>query len=91
MVKILRKSYENHKAQFPKLSVFVGQELIFRHDYIQDIKDGIQIINKERVTHFGQLISVKVKTILRKSQVQFQKKFRKFRLRHNDGFLIRKT
>ena len=29
MGKILRKSYENHKAQFPKLSVFIGQNRYF--------------------------------------------------------------
>ena len=31
MAKILRKSEENHKAQFPKVSVFVGQKSILRH------------------------------------------------------------
>ena len=25
MVKILRKSYENHEGQFPQLNVFIGQ------------------------------------------------------------------
>ena len=39
MAKILR----NDKAQLPKLSVFVGQKLILRHFYIQNVKDGIQI------------------------------------------------
>ena len=37
------KSYENHEAQFPKLSVFIGQKSIFRHYCIQNVKDGIQI------------------------------------------------
>ena len=31
MAKILRKSEENHEAQFPKLSVLAGQISIFRH------------------------------------------------------------
>ena len=41
-------------AQFPKLNVFVGQKLIFRHYYIQNFKDGIQIqvckVNEETVS-----------------------------------------
>ena len=39
MAKILR----NHKAQLPKLSVFVGQKLILRHYCIQNVKDLFQI------------------------------------------------
>ena len=39
MAKILK----NDKAQFPKLSVFVGQKSILRHFYIQNVEDGIQI------------------------------------------------
>ena len=42
MVKILRKSHENHEAQVPEFSVFIGQKSIFRHYYIQNVKDGIQ-------------------------------------------------
>ena len=57
MVKILRKSQENHEVQFPKLSAFIGQKSIFRHYYIQNVKDGIQIqvcnINNECLTHFS--------------------------------------
>ena len=36
-------SYENHKAQFPKLSVYAGETSIRRHYYIQFVQDGIQI------------------------------------------------
>ena len=43
MVTILRRSYENHEAQFPKLSVVIGQKLIFRLYWFQNVKDGIQI------------------------------------------------
>ena len=43
MVKILRKSYENHEAQFQKVNVFIGQKLIFGHYCIQNVKDSIQI------------------------------------------------
>ena len=57
MVKILTKSSENHEAQFPKYSVFIGQKLIMRRYCIQNIKDGIQIqvynINNESVNHLS--------------------------------------
>ena len=43
MVKILRKSRENHEAQFPKFSVFIAQKSTFHHYCIQNVKDGIQI------------------------------------------------
>ena len=36
------KSQENHKSQFPKLSVFVGQKSIFRDYCIQHVEDDIQ-------------------------------------------------
>jgi len=68
--------------------------LILRHYYIQNVKDGIQIgictINKENVTHFSQLISVKVKEMLRKSQVLIREKLKKLKLRQNGGFLMKK-
>ena len=71
---ILRKSLENHEAQFRKFSVFIGQKSIFRHYCIQNFKDRIQIqvynINNEIVNHFGQFILVKVKKNLRKSQAR---------------------
>ena len=35
MVKILGTSYENYEAQFPKLSVFIGQKSILRRYYKQ--------------------------------------------------------
>ena len=35
------KSYENQKAQFPKLCVFVTQRSILNHYYIQTVKDRI--------------------------------------------------
>ena len=41
MAKILRKSEENHKAQFPILSIFVGQKSILNHYYILNVIDGI--------------------------------------------------
>ena len=43
MVKIFRKSQENHDAQFPKFSAFIGQKSIFYRYCIQNFKDGIQI------------------------------------------------
>ena len=64
MAKILRKSVENYTAQFPKLSVVIGQKSIFYHFFIQNIKDGIQIqvynINNESVNHSSQFSSVEV-------------------------------
>ena len=54
MVKILR-----NEAQYPKLSVFIGQYCI------QNVKDGFQIqiynISNESVNHSSQFISVQVK------------------------------
>ena len=41
MVKILRKSKENHEAQFPKFSAFIGQKSIFRRHCIQIVEDGM--------------------------------------------------
>ena len=68
---------------------------MFRRYCIQNVKDRLQIlvykINNESVTHFSQLISVKVKKNLRKSQTQFREKLRKLRHRQNNGFLIKKT
>ena len=94
MVKILRKSYETHEAQFPKFSAFVGQKSIFRLYYIENVKEGIQFqvnnINNESVSQFSQIISVKVKKNVRKSQAQFGEKLGKLRLRQNDDFLIKK-
>ena len=62
---------------------------------IQNVKDGIQIhvynITNESVNHFSQVISVKVKKHLRKSQAQFREKLRTSRLRQNNGFLIKIT
>ena len=79
------KSYENHKAQFPNLSVFIGQKSMFRCYCIQNVKDGIQIqvynISNEIVNHFSQFILVKVKKNLRTSQAQFRETLRKLRLR----------
>ena len=66
---------------------------IFRDCSIQNIEDGTQIrVYKifEGVVNFSKFISVKVKENLRKSQPQFQDKFRKMKLRHNDRFLIKK-
>ena len=71
MVKIVRKSKENHEAQLPKLGVFIGQKSIFRYYCIQIVKDGIQIqgynFNNESVNHLSQVISVEVRKQLRKS------------------------
>ena len=94
MAKILTKSQENHKAQLPKVSVFICQKSIFRHYCIQNVKDGIQIqacnVTNECLTYFSQFISGKVKQYLKKAQAQFREKLRKLRLRKNDGFLIKK-
>ena len=72
MVKILRKSYENHEANFPKLGVFIGEKSLFCRYCIKNVKDGIEVqvynINNECVNHFSPCISVKVKKNLRKSQ-----------------------
>ena len=91
MVKIIR----NHEAQFPQFSIFIGQKSIFPHFCIQNVIDGIQIqvcnINNEIVSIFVQFVLVKVKKKVRKSQTQFQGKLRKLSLRHNYGFLIKKT
>ena len=44
-----------------------GQKSILPHHCIQNVKDGLQIgaykISKERIVHFGQLISIKFKKI----------------------------
>ena len=68
------KSWENHEAQLPKFTVFIGQKSIFRRYCIQNVKDGIQIQvynnNNESVNHLGQFISVKGKKNLRKSKAQ---------------------
>ena len=64
MAKILRKPKENHKVQFPKLSLFIGQKFIIHHYCIKNVVGGIQIqvykINKESATNFCQFISVEV-------------------------------
>ena len=93
MIKILRRSLENQEAQFPKLNVFIGQKLIFRHYCVQNVNDGLQFqvynINNECLTHFSQFISEKVKKNLRKPQAQFREKVRKWRLRQYYGLLIK--
>ena len=52
--------------------------MIFRYYCIQNVTDWLQIrvykINNESVTHFSQLISVKVKKHVRKSEAQFREK-----------------
>ena len=69
--------------------------MVFRCYCIQNVEDGIQIqvynIINESVNHSSQLISVKVKKILRKSEAQFREMLRKLRLRHNNDFLIKTT
>ena len=91
MAKILKKS----QGSISNITCFVGQKLILQIYYIQNVKDGIEIrvctISKESLNHFSQFISVKVKKILRKSQAQFRRKFRKLRLRQNGGFLTKKV
>ena len=66
---------------------------IFRRYCIQSVKDGIQLqvynINNESVNHVVQFILEKIKKNFRKSQAQFREKFRKLRLRQNDGFLTK--
>ena len=77
--------FDISEAQFPNFSGFVGQKSIFRHYFIQNVKNGIQIqayhSNNETVAHFGQFILVKGKSNLRKFQAQFQEKLRKLRLK----------
>ena len=48
-------------------------------------------ITNESVRHSSEFISVQVKTNLRKSQAQFRETLRKWRLRQNGGFLIKKS
>ena len=61
------KSQGNHKAQFPKLNVFVGENSTLRRYYIQNVKERIQIllckITKERETQVIKFISVEIKKI----------------------------
>ena len=57
---------------------------------LQILQIRVYKINNESVTHFSQLISVKVKKNLRKSEAQFREKWRKLRLRQNNDFLIKK-
>ena len=63
MVKILRKSQENHKAQFPIVSAFIDQNSIFCRYCIKNIRDKIQIqvynLNNKCVNHCSQFILVK--------------------------------
>ena len=88
---LLQSVYE---AQFPKLSVFIGQISVFRRCCIENVKDRILIqvynIINESVNHSSKFISVKGKKNLRKSQAQFREMLRKLRLRQNNDFLIRK-
>ena len=76
MIKIFRKSSENLEAQFPKFSIFIGQNSIFRRYCMRTARDEIQIqeynINIESINHFSQFISVKVKKNLRESQAHFR-------------------
>ena len=85
MVKILRKFFNTQEAQFPKVSVFIGQNSIFCNYCIQTGANGVQIqvynINNEFLTHFSHFISAKVKINLRKSQAQFREMLRILRLR----------
>ena len=68
MAKILRKSL----SSISKISVSSGQKSILHHYYIQNVKDGIEIvvykINKESTAHSNQFILVEVKRMLRKPQ-----------------------
>ena len=84
---ILRKS----RGSISKMLCFVGCKSIFPHYCIQNVKDGIQIqfYDNESVNHFSQFILVRVKKNSRKSQAQFWEKLRKFKLRQNDGFLLK--
>ena len=56
-MKSLRKSEENHEAQLPNFTVFIGQNPIFRRYCIQHVKDGIQFrvykINNESIAYFS--------------------------------------
>ena len=74
MVKILRKSKENHEAQFPKITLFYWQNIdITSLFYVRhyNAKDGIQIqtynSNNESLNHSRQFISEKVKKNLRRN------------------------
>ena len=88
--KISGKPQEDHKAQLPKFSIFVGKKSTLRHYYIQNVEDGIQIqvykANKESVTHFSQFISVKFRHFENISGL-ISRKVKQSRLIQNDGFL----
>ena len=77
------KSQENHETQFLKVSVFIGQNSIFRRYCIQNVKDGIQIqvynIHNESVNHSSQFLSVKVTKSSRKCQAQYREKLGKLK------------
>ena len=63
----MAKILENNKPQLPKVSISVGQKSTLCHQYTQNVKDRFQIrvykINKERITYFNKLTSVKIKKI----------------------------
>ena len=88
--KIVRKSW----GWISKIKCYHKQKKSVFHRYcIQNVKDGIHIhvynsINHS-LNHYSQVISVKVKKNLRKSQAQFREKLRKLRLRENNDFLIK--
>ena len=88
--KILRES----RGSISEMYCFYWPNIDIRRYCIENNKDGIQIqvhnINSETLNHFSQLISVKVKKNLRKSQAQFRDKLRKLRLRQIDGFFQKK-
>ena len=93
MVKILRKSEENHKAQFPKVSVFIGLNQYFIANSFQMLKMEFKFkytILRTSVNPHSQFISAEVKKALRISWAQFQEKLRELRLRQNKGFLTKK-
>ena len=99
MAKILRKSYENHKAQVQENAKKITVYLLyipeidigsFLRTLIQKDRD-LWWPNNYRVACFSQFTPAKVKKILRKSQPQIREKLRKLSLRKKSAFLIKKN
>ena len=52
MAKIVRKCQENHEAQAPNSSVFIGYKSILRHYYIQNVQLILASLFQQRLRKF---------------------------------------
>ena len=93
MAKILRKSLEYHKAQFPKSSFLFAENqccVIFALKVLKrKLKFRIYKTGKENETQFGQFISESQEKFHR-PQAYFREKLRKLKSRENEAFLLKK-